>query len=308
MLTAWLLLATTAAPGWAQKKPPPAEEACVAPSASRTGPSVRPGNRTIVVTGFEPFERMPTNPSGDIALHLRERRAGAGRGAYTVKDRVLPVDYDEAGRWVAAAVRQRPAAVLMFGVGARPGHILVEYVGNNRRCQEPQEPSPGDPDRGRIRELPPPPPKDASACSQPVVAGGPARYHSNAPPGLVDELVRQGVPAVASTFAGASQCNSTYYHALRAASQTGLRAPILFVHVPYPREQLQARPPAATSGPKREEYEQDLAASVPLAAILGWSERVLDAVAALAEAGQTPRVLSSEELSCGPAAPKAASR
>src|SRR3954471_13810260 len=105
-------------------------------SAIPHGPPPRPphkgeGDRefmplTILLTGFGPFPGAPANPTGALIERLARRRhpgfAGMRRVAHVFATSYAAVDRD----LPALIARERPDALVMFGLAGRTKHIRIE--------------------------------------------------------------------------------------------------------------------------------------------------------------------------------------
>jgi pyroglutamyl-peptidase len=182
---------------------------------------------TVLLTGFEPFDGAPENPSRRAVLAVAG--APAPPGCRIVAD-ILPVSYAHAGAALAVSVRRhRPDVLIATGLaGGRPD-MSVERVAINV-------------DDARIADN-----DGARRTDAPVVEGGPAAYFSTLPIKAVLAAIRaEGIPAQVSQTAGTFLCNHVFYQArhLAATERPGMRAG--FIHMPWLPE---LAPPAEASLP-----------------------------------------------------------
>src|SRR6266700_2132386 len=86
---------------------------------------------TILLTGFGPFPGAPINPTGPLVRALA-RRAGPGfRNARRVAH-VFHTSYQAVDRELPALIaRERPDALVMFGLAPRSPHLRVETLARN---------------------------------------------------------------------------------------------------------------------------------------------------------------------------------
>ena len=173
----------------------------------------------VLVTGFEPFDGDPINPSWLVAQALQGRRL-QGTRVHAVQ---LPCRFGEAITCLQAAMRlHQPMLVLALGQAGREV-ISLERVAINV-------------DDARIPDN-----NGAQPIDEPVRRGAPAAYFSSLPiKAMLAALQRAGIPAEVSQTAGTFVCNHVFYglmHTLRR--QPGVRGG--FVHVPLLPEQAAAR-------------------------------------------------------------------
>jgi pyroglutamyl-peptidase len=177
--------------------------------------------RTVLVTGFDPFGGSPTNPSWHAvhALHGREIEGHriVGEELPTVFGRSLGVLRE-------LLARHRPALVLVTGQAGGRGAISLERIAinvNDARI----------PDNARAQPI-----------DTPVMPGGPDAYFSTLPiKAMLKALLDEGINAEVSQTAGTFVCNHVFYglmHELAVQSAlAGTRGGM--VHVPWLPEQGQ---------------------------------------------------------------------
>lgn len=175
----------------------------------------RDATPTILLTGFDPFDGEPVNPSALVADALD----GASIAGARVHALCLPVAFRTSLRVLRGALRRhRPVLVVALGQAGGRAELSIERVAVNV-------------DDARI-------PDNAGArpIDVPVVRGGPAAYFSTLPiKAIVAALHARGVPAAVSQTAGTFVCNHVFYGLRHALAGSPVRAG--FVHVPYlPRQ------------------------------------------------------------------------
>jgi pyroglutamyl-peptidase len=181
---------------------------------------------TVLVTGFEPFEGDPSNPSWDaVRLLAGETIAGA-----TIVARQLPCVFATVGAALERAIEEiSPTVTICVGLGGNRSDVSVERVAIN------------------IIDARIPDNAGRQPIDEPAVEGGPAAYFSTLPIKAIVAAVRAaGLPASVSQTAGTFNCNYTFY---RLAHHIATRAPQMrggFIHVPYSHE-LAALHPGAPS-------------------------------------------------------------
>ena len=86
---------------------------------------------TILITGFGPFPGAPFNPSGPLALELARRRHPASSNVRRIAH-VFRVSYQAVDHELPELlVRERPDALVMFGLAGRSKHLRVETRARN---------------------------------------------------------------------------------------------------------------------------------------------------------------------------------
>jgi pyroglutamyl-peptidase len=184
--------------------------------------------KTILLTGFEPFNGAAVNPSWE-AVRAMDGWEGPG---FRVQARQLPCVFGEASKVLLDTVGAlQPDLVIAVGqAGGRAG-ISVERVAINV-------------DDASIADNAGARPVDA-----PIAADGPAAYFGTLPiKAIVGALRLRGFPAEVSQTAGTFVCNHVFYglmHHLHRLSGQGAAAPTVragFIHVPYLPEQAAELP------------------------------------------------------------------
>ena len=175
----------------------------------------------ILVTGFDPFEDEPINPSWEAVRRLPDKVEDAeiiklqvptvfGRAADVVRDAIVEHD---------------PDVVLSVGQAGGRFAMCPERVAINV-------------DDGRIEDNEGYQPIDATIRSD-----GPPAYFSTLPvKAMVTAMRKAGIPAVVSNTAGTYVCNHLMYQVLYLIDHDlpGKRGG--FVHVPYAPQQVIGKP------------------------------------------------------------------
>lgn len=165
-----------------------------------------------LVTGFEPFDGDPINPSLE-ALRLLPPRLGALR----IATQAVPTSFARANAALADAVAAAaPDIVLGVGLAGGRAALSLERVALN------------------IADARIPDNDGRQPVDEPVVPGGPPAYFATLPiRAAVAALRDSGLPAEISNTAGTFVCNAFFYRLmhLAATQRPGLRGG--FLHVPY---------------------------------------------------------------------------
>jgi len=169
--------------------------------------------RHILLTGFEPFDGDPVNPSGEIAKLLDGRVIGD----CVVRSVILPVQH-EAARAVVAPRLDAPGLVAVVHLGLAGGRARVSL---ERVAVNVMDYSRPDAHGQVLTDV---------ACSE----GGPAAYFSTLPlRAILAALTAEGIPAAISNTAGTYLCNDISYTTLHALSRRALAIPAGFIHLPF---------------------------------------------------------------------------
>ncbi len=182
--------------------------------------------RTLLITGFEPFEQDLVNASWEASRRLDGLRFDTPDGPVQVLARQLPCVFGAAN---AALIREiealQPILVIGTGYAGMRSQISVERVAINL-------------DDARIPDNAQQQPIDT-----PIVAGGPAAYFSTLPIKAIARALRKAdIPGGVSQTAGTFVCNHVFYglqHYL-ATHMPHVRGG--FIHVPYWPEQTARHP------------------------------------------------------------------
>lgn len=169
---------------------------------------------TVLLTGFGPFPGAPYNPTGPLVMALARRRHPAFANVRRVAH-IFQVSYEAVDRELPALLeRERPAALIMFGLATRATQVRVEMRARNAITRMVPDVSGQIPLAATIRPGAPPT----------VPLRSPAQR-------LLSAARATGVPVALSRDAGRYLCN---YLCWRAAEAAGAGAPrlVAFVHVP----------------------------------------------------------------------------
>ncbi|RAW95715.1 MULTISPECIES: pyroglutamyl-peptidase I [unclassified Photorhabdus] len=173
--------------------------------------------KTVLITGFEPFDKETINPSWEAAKQLQGRELCGAR----VEARQLPCVFDVSLACLYAAIDDvQPALVIGVGqAGGRP-NITVERVAIN------------------INDAGIPDNQGNQPINTPIVATGPAAYFTTLPINAIVKGLRDaGVPASISQTAGTFVCNHVMYGLLHHLACTNPEIRGGFIHIPYLPEQ-----------------------------------------------------------------------
>ena len=169
---------------------------------------------TVLITGFGPFPGAPFNPTGAL-VELLTRQSPVEAGTRRVAH-VFATSYDTVDRELPALIgRERPAALVMFGLAQRTRHVRIETLARNTLSRVHTDVA------GVL------PTADA------IVADGPAALALPAPAQRLLTAARMaGARAVLSRNAGGYLCNYLCWRASESTTSAGGPQVATFVHVP----------------------------------------------------------------------------
>ncbi len=179
----------------------------------------------ILVTGFEPFGGMDTNPTQRIVSSL-EPDAVPGIELHVL---LLPVTYDDCVRRLLAEVeRVRPAAVICCGLYAGRAAVTPERIAINVKDTMAEDPIPDNAGRAPVDE---------------PVADGPDGLFATLPVRAIQQnIAAAGIPSFISNTAGTYICNNTMYGVLHHLRHNGSRTLAGFIHFPASTDMAVADP------------------------------------------------------------------
>ncbi len=181
--------------------------------------------KTVLLTGFEPFNGADVNPSWE-AVRALDGWSGPG---FQVAARELPCVFGRANLALFDAIDAlQPDIVIAVGQAGGRNEISVERIAINV-------------DDASIADNAGQQPVDAT-----IVDGGPAAYFGTLPiKAIVQSLRLRGFPAGVSQTAGTFVCNHVFYGLMHHAQGRALKGG--FIHVPFLPEQAAGRTDGAPS-------------------------------------------------------------
>ncbi len=176
--------------------------------------------KTVLLTGFEPFNGAAINPSWE-AVRALDGWSGPG---FAVVARQLPCVFGTALDVLRESIAGvKPDIVIAVGQAGGRSEMSLERVAINV-------------DDASIRDNAGNQPVDT-----PVAADGPAAYFTTLPvKAIVKALRLRGFPSGVSQTAGTFVCNHVFYGLMHHAAGQALKAG--FIHVPFLPEQAADRP------------------------------------------------------------------
>lgn len=200
--------------------------------------------KTVLLTGFEPFNKATVNPAWEAVRALD----GWQGEHFRVEVRQLPCVFGDAIETITALVDElHPDVVIAVGQAGGRAEISVERVAINV-------------DDASILDNGGQQPVDA-----PIVESGPAAYFSTLPiKAIVRALRERGLVAGVSQTAGTFVCNHVFYGLMHHAAAQAQPIKAGFIHVPFLPEQAAGRPDAGHN-PAPSMALDDIIAGVKLA-------------------------------------------
>ncbi|HLN77858.1 MAG TPA: pyroglutamyl-peptidase I [Nocardioidaceae bacterium] len=180
---------------------------------------------TILVTGFEPFGGMATNPTEQLVTGLRGRSVPG----VELRTAVLPVRYDDCLRVILDEIeRVEPDAVIACGLAAGRTAVTPERVAINVKHTGGDEAIPDNSGRRPVDE---------------PISDGPDGLFSTLPIREIERvLIGSGIPAAISNTAGTYICNNTMYGVLDHLRREGGDTLAGFIHFPASTEMAASDP------------------------------------------------------------------
>jgi len=173
--------------------------------------------RTILLTGFEPFDQDVMNPSWEAVRQLDGMQLD---DHVQIVARRLPCAFATAGEYLTQLIAElSPVMVIATGLGQGRSDISIERVAIN------------------VNDARIPDNLGAQPIDTAVVVGGPAAYFTTLPIKAMVKAVREaGVAASVSQTAGTFVCNQVFYRLQHLLAGTAVRSG--FIHVPALPEQV----------------------------------------------------------------------
>lgn len=180
--------------------------------------------KTVLITGFEPFDGERINPSWEAVSQLHDRLIGNVK----VVAQQLPCVFSASLETLYSTIdRVKPELVIAVGQAGGRSDISIERVAINI-------------DDARIADNAGKQPVD-----EPIIPQGAAAYFSTLPiKAMVAGIREAGIPASVSQTAGTFVCNHVMYGLLHHLRRRKTRGG--FIHIPYLPEQAIHHPGASS--------------------------------------------------------------
>ncbi|PJG58184.1 pyroglutamyl-peptidase I [Aeromonas cavernicola] len=176
--------------------------------------------KTMLLTGFEPFDGEPVNPSWELVKALDGTLVTQGDHQARLVAVQLPCVFSRSLAALDAALQQhQPDIVLAVGQAGGRSDLTLERVAIN------------------LMDARIPDNDGAQPVDVPVLPAGPAAYFSTLPiKAMVAAMRAAGVPASVSQTAGSFVCNQVFYGLQHRLAGSEVRGG--FLHIPYLPEQV----------------------------------------------------------------------
>ncbi|WP_338491086.1 pyroglutamyl-peptidase I [Erwinia aphidicola] len=176
--------------------------------------------KTVLITGFEPFDGELLNPAWEAVSQLSDRMIGSTK----VVARQLPCVFGTAIDEITRIIDElKPELVIAVGQAGGRADISVERVAIN------------------VNDARIPDNAGAQPVDEPIEPQGPAAYFATLPVKAMVAAIREaGIPASVSQTAGTYVCNNVMYGLLHHLRRRKTRGG--FIHIPYLPEQAIKHP------------------------------------------------------------------
>lgn len=180
--------------------------------------------KTVLITGFEPFNGAAINPAWEAVRAL----SGWQGDGFQVITRQLPCVFGLSTRLLLDAIEEgKPDVVIAVGQAGGRAEISVERVAIN------------------IDDAPIPDNDGWQPLDKPIAAAGPVAYFATLPVKSIVQAIRdRGVAAGVSQTAGTFVCNHVFFGLMHFTH--GLPLTAGFIHVPFLPEQVADKPGVAS--------------------------------------------------------------
>ena len=169
--------------------------------------------RRVLVTAFKPYDSWPSNASWLALVELTKSKPKSPE----ITTRLYDVDFDLVRDQLESDLAEDYDFALHIGQAPGSTRIQLEAFGINIG--------------GHSRQLP--------DEFQPLIADGPAAYHSTLPLAQLALQLRDAeIPAQVSYHAGTYLCNATMYLSHHLIASRGLKTQATFIHVPLDTSQV----------------------------------------------------------------------
>lgn len=177
--------------------------------------------KSILITGFTPFDGEVINPSYEAISHVRDEIMG-----YKIIKKEIETSFSNSHVQLFSFIDEiKPYAIILVGQAGGSKHIRVERIAINV-------------DDAHIQDNLGAMPQDKI-----IIKSAYPAYFSTLPlKFIVENLLDEGIPAAISNAAGTFVCNHLFFHMLHYLKQHKSNMPAGFIHVPYIYNQVIDKP------------------------------------------------------------------
>ncbi|PCJ18613.1 MAG: hypothetical protein COB02_10770 [Candidatus Cloacimonadota bacterium] len=176
---------------------------------------------TLLFTGFDDFEAMLNNPSGQLAHFLQDNIKESK--SLEIISLNLPVIYDKSFKFLKESIiKFKPNFIIMFGADSRPNSINKNLVRVEKKAQNEDNASIADASNDF---------RQGSKILSQYAFSEKLKTKVKALP-LKKVLETSGVNVKTNTDAGRFVCNNLYFHTLNFITSENLNTEAVFIHIP----------------------------------------------------------------------------
>ncbi|OYT29664.1 hypothetical protein B6U98_01685 [Thermoplasmatales archaeon ex4572_165] len=168
-------------------------------------------NNIIYITGFTPFFNYSVNPSESIVNELNQTMIQN----YSIIGRILPVDFIEAPLLIQGDIKNLdPSLIICLGLDSNCDSITLEALSINLKFNVS--------DNQPLQTF------------QRLKRGGPFIIPTRLDiKDMFEDLKNNDIPASISFSAGLYVCNAVFYETLFYLTESNIKTPMGFIHVPH---------------------------------------------------------------------------
>lgn len=177
--------------------------------------------KSILITGFTPFDGEKINPSYEAVKNLADDILG-----YKIIKKEIETSFSTSSAQLIHTIDEhKPDAIILTGQAGGAKQIRIERIAINI-------------DDANIKDN-----HDFTPKNKIIKLDGPDGIFSTLPLSkIVENLIDAGIPATVSNSAGTFVCNHLMYHLLYYLQQQKILIPAGFIHVPYIFSQVEDKP------------------------------------------------------------------
>lgn len=173
--------------------------------------------KTILLTGFEPFDNELINPSWELVKTFHDINISD----YHIIAKLIPTVFYDSSQLLKQYIKEyQPNIVICFGQAGGSDSIRLEKVAIN------------------LNDARIPDNKGNQPIDEAIIENAPLAYFSNLPlRKIYNELKKVNIPVSISLSAGSYVCNHLFYHLMHYIQNTDILGG--FIHIPYLNTQVE---------------------------------------------------------------------